>query len=117
VEDCRRAAILITPLKAPEGCAAEILIDRPFLQQSGAITLRLDRAEPLLQTARAPDEDRPWSPAPPRHWTANPLKGTGREWWQPVRPRPEAVRDQQQDSEETEDGMPDQETDDAEPLD
>jgi len=117
VEDCRRAAILVTPLKAPEGCAAEILIDRPFLQESGAITLLLDRAVPLLRTARAQDEDRPWSPAPSQHWRENPLKSSGREWWQPARPRPEATADQQQDSEETEDGMTDQAADDATPPD
>lgn len=65
-EDCSRAKILVTPLYAPWGCAAPLLIDRRKLEETGAITLRYVNGEPVMQTARAPGEDRPWSPAPRR---------------------------------------------------
>ncbi|ACB95051.1 ComEC/Rec2 family competence protein [Beijerinckia indica] len=68
IEDCRRAAILVTPLIAPSGCAASILIDRSVLRDTGALTLRLGTGEPTLRRARAPDEDRPWSPRPKGDW-------------------------------------------------
>lgn len=65
-EDCARAAILITPRYAPDGCAAPIVIDRRLLAETGALTLRIvgDRVE--WRMARGVDEDRPWSPAPAR---------------------------------------------------
>ncbi len=65
-EDCSRAKILVTPLYAPWGCAAPLLIDRRKLEETGAITLRYVNGEPVMQTARTPGEDRPWSPAPRR---------------------------------------------------
>ena len=71
-EDCSRAKILVTPLYAPWGCAAPLLIDRRKLEETGAITLRYVNGEPVMQTARAPGEDRPWSPAPgvPKPWSS-----------------------------------------------
>jgi competence protein ComEC len=30
----------------------------------------------LLTTARSPDEDRPWSPAPKPHWSESPVRNT-----------------------------------------
>ena len=65
-EDCARAKIVVTPLYAPWGCAAPLLIDRRKLEETGAITLRFVNGETILQTARAAGEDRPWSPAPRR---------------------------------------------------
>ncbi len=68
-EDCTRADIIVTSRYAPAGCAAKIIIDREKLQETGAVTLSFKkdgRAE--LRAARAPDEDRPWSPAPKRRW-------------------------------------------------
>ena len=65
VEDCGRAAILVTPLFAPSGCAAPIVVDRRRLEATGAVTLRLAPDGVRITPARSPDEDRPWSPAPP----------------------------------------------------
>jgi competence protein ComEC len=63
LEDCARAAIVITPLHAPDGCAAPIVIDRDTLARTGAVTLRLEKDGGVERTtARAIDEDRPWSP-------------------------------------------------------
>jgi len=63
LEDCERAAIIITPLHAPQGCAAPLVIDRTTLERAGAITLRLSKDGGVeWMTARAIDEDRPWSP-------------------------------------------------------
>ncbi len=62
-EDCERASVIITPLHAPEGCAAPIVIDRDTLARTGAVTLRLLKDGGVeWTTARATDEDRPWSP-------------------------------------------------------
>ena len=67
-EDCTRADIIVTPLFAPAGCAAAIVIDRDKLIETGALTLSFvkDRAE--MRRDRAEDEDRPWSRAPKRRW-------------------------------------------------
>jgi competence protein ComEC len=64
IEDCARAAIVITPLYVPQGCGAPIVIDRRRLAETGAVTLRLNGERVEWNTARAPDEDRPWSRAP-----------------------------------------------------
>ncbi|WP_409979699.1 ComEC/Rec2 family competence protein [Methylocystis sp.] len=63
-EDCARAGVVITPLYAPTGCAAPIVIDRRKLSETGAVSLRFKGDEVEWTTARAIDEDRPWSPAP-----------------------------------------------------
>lgn len=65
-EDCSRAKIVVTPLYAPWGCAAPLVIDRRKLEETGAITLRFEGDRAIVQTARAAGEDRPWSPAPRR---------------------------------------------------
>jgi len=64
LEDCARAAIVVTPLYAPAGCAAPIVIDRRKLTETGAVALRFKGDGVEWTTARAIDEDRPWSPAP-----------------------------------------------------
>ncbi|MGD0633917.1 MAG: ComEC/Rec2 family competence protein [Beijerinckiaceae bacterium] len=69
-EDCLRAAVLITPLFAPRGCAAGLIIDRDTLRRTGAVTLRAKEGGFEMRTARAEGEDRPWSPAPPARWGA-----------------------------------------------
>jgi competence protein ComEC len=65
-EDCLRAAVIVTPLFAPAGCAAPLIFDRDRLQESGALTLKVMDGDTLIRTARAPGEDRPWSQPPPR---------------------------------------------------
>ncbi|QGM98369.1 ComEC/Rec2 family competence protein [Methylocystis parvus] len=62
LEDCARAAIVVTPLRAPEGCAAPIVIDRGKLSETGAVSLRLLKEGVAWRTARGVEEDRPWSP-------------------------------------------------------
>lgn len=42
VEDCALATILITPLSAPEGCTAPLIIDRTTLRNHGAVALLAD---------------------------------------------------------------------------
>jgi competence protein ComEC len=65
LEDCARAAIIITPLHAPQGCGAPLVIDRDTLARTGAVTLRLTKDGGVeWTTARAIDEDRPWSRKP-----------------------------------------------------
>lgn len=65
LEDCARAAIVVTPLRAPNGCAAPIVIDREKLAETGAISLRLLKDGAVAwTTARGIDEDRPWSRRP-----------------------------------------------------
>jgi competence protein ComEC len=70
-EDCARADIIVTPRFAPQGCAAPVIIDRGKLQETGALTLRFGKDGSVqMRPARAPDEDRPWSPAPERHFAS-----------------------------------------------
>jgi competence protein ComEC len=63
-EDCARADVIVAPMGAPTGCAAERVIDRPSLDRRGAVALRFNLDEVRERTARGADEDRPWSPAP-----------------------------------------------------
>ncbi len=63
-EDCRRAAIVVTPLVAPSPCAAALVLDRIALEASGAVALRRTGDGWARRDARATGEDRPWSPAP-----------------------------------------------------
>ena len=66
IEDCARAAIVIAPFDAPQGCGAPIVIDRRKLAETGAVTLRFDGDRIIWRMARGPNEDRPWSKAPIR---------------------------------------------------
>jgi competence protein ComEC len=52
------------------------VIDREKLKETGAVTLAFGNDGAVeMQAARAPDEDRPWSPAPKRGWgRAEPIK-------------------------------------------
>ena len=68
-EDCTRADIIVTSGYAPTGCAAKIIIDREKLRETGAVALSFTKdGKAELRSARAPDEDRPWSRAPKRRW-------------------------------------------------
>ena len=65
-EDCRRAAVIVTTRQAPTDCAA-LVIARPLWRERGALTLRREGAGFVIDSARAPNFDRPWSAAlPPR---------------------------------------------------
>jgi competence protein ComEC len=63
-EDCRRAAVVVSPREAPGACAA-MLVDRKAWRANGAISLRWvgDRFE--ISAARPPGYERPWA-RPPR---------------------------------------------------
>lgn len=63
-EDCTRAVIVVTPLVAPTGCAAPVIIDRWSLRRTGAVGLRATAEGFVATTVRASGENRPWSPAP-----------------------------------------------------
>ena len=79
-EDCSRAAVLVTPLFAPSGCAAKVF-DRDSLRRTGAVTLRAGTGGGgfTVRVARGADEDRPWSPAPKPMWTYQPWRDDARE--------------------------------------
>lgn len=121
-EDCVRADIIVTPLFAPPGCAAGIVIDRDKLKQTGALTLSFAEGGAQMRTTRAIDEDRPWSRAPKRGWgraapayAAN--KTTSQEFYarQATPPR---MTDARLSGQETArgDAMETEEADDASPL-
>ncbi len=75
-EDCLRADIVVTPLYAPPGCAASLVLDRARLQETGAVTLVARGKGWAITTARGIDEDRPWSPAPKPRWGRAPDTAT-----------------------------------------
>jgi competence protein ComEC len=66
-EDCAKAAVVVSPLQAPDACAA-LLIDRSAARRNGALTLREDGKGFVATKAYPPGYDRPWAqahPAPP----------------------------------------------------
>jgi competence protein ComEC len=65
-EDCRRAAIVVTPLRAPAACRPSLLLlDRMMLATTGATEVRLAAdGPPQLRTTRAGSR-RPWWPRSP----------------------------------------------------
>jgi competence protein ComEC len=62
-EDCRRAVVVASPRDAPPGCAAGEVIDRTRWRQTGAVELYRHNDRFVLNAARPPGYDRPWSPA------------------------------------------------------
>jgi competence protein ComEC len=70
-EDCLRADVLVTPLRAPPGCAAALVVDRDKLAETGSLALTTQGDGFAITTARAPGEYRPWSRAPKPHWGKN----------------------------------------------
>jgi competence protein ComEC len=62
-EDCQRAVLIVTARDAPPGCAA-MLIGRDLWRTRGALTLRRDGSSFVMESARPPNYDRPWAPAP-----------------------------------------------------
>jgi competence protein ComEC len=63
-EDCRRAAVLVTPRDGPPNCTA-LLIDRKASRQAGAMTLKRAGDGFAVTPARPPGYDRPWARAVP----------------------------------------------------
>jgi competence protein ComEC len=69
-EDCRRAAVVITPLRAPAWCRPPVLIDREVLSAKGAVTVRLDPTPTIVPTI-GPGDPRPWMPPRPQEGKAS----------------------------------------------
>ena len=61
-EDCRRAAVVVTPRTGPSTCAA-LLIDRDVLRQTGAVALTRKKDGFEISPARPRGYDRPWARA------------------------------------------------------
>jgi len=64
IEDCEKAAVLITRRPVAEGCAARA-IDAETLRRDGAQSLRQTQGRWVVSAVRPPGRDRPWSPAAP----------------------------------------------------
>ncbi|GJE79680.1 ComEC/Rec2 family competence protein [Methylorubrum thiocyanatum] len=64
-EDCARADILISHLRAPPGCAAPLIADRSFLAAQGATAIRLGATGPEVASTRGAGPPKPWQPRPP----------------------------------------------------
>jgi competence protein ComEC len=64
-EDCARADILISRLRAPPGCAAPLIADRTFLAAQGATAIRLGATGPEVASTRGAGPPKPWQPRPP----------------------------------------------------
>ena len=104
-EDCRRAAILVTPLDAPAWCKPPVLIDRSTLAKNGAQAINLStHGVAAASGARSERVNRPWIPK--QRPVANASSGipTARSSTQ-ARPGPAAAPDRR------ESGGPDPEAD------
>ena len=71
-EDCRRAAVVLSPRDAPPACGA-LVVDRQALRQSGAMALRRAGQGFEVMAARPAGYDRPWARA-----TVTPADAPGR---------------------------------------
>jgi competence protein ComEC len=74
-EDCRRAAVVVSPREAPGACTA-LLVDRKAWRANGAMSLRWNGERFEQQAARPAGYDRPWA-RPPRV-TAEPTSSPAR---------------------------------------
>jgi competence protein ComEC len=62
-EDCARAALVVATRGDPPADCRATVISRALWRQSGALTLRRDGNDFIVETARPKNFDRPWSPA------------------------------------------------------
>lgn len=82
-EDCRRAAIVISPLAAPPTCRSPLVLDREALAKTGSVAVTLGDGAFVLSAARDLAAVRPWLRRPeprPRKGAgspANPVAGPG----------------------------------------
>jgi competence protein ComEC len=60
IDDCARAALIITMRDPPSDCAATV-IDRAALERAGSLALTRTGNGWEITPARAPSEDRPWA--------------------------------------------------------
>ncbi|WP_414471132.1 ComEC/Rec2 family competence protein [Microvirga sp. M2] len=82
-EDCRRAAIVVTRLDAPDQCRAAVVIDRRVLAERGATAIRLESDAAGIHSVKKGREVRPWAAA------ADARSSADRETPRPARPAPE----------------------------
>jgi competence protein ComEC len=68
-EDCRRAAIIVATRDAPPDCDATVIGRRQW-RERGALALYRDGSSFIIESARAPNFDRPWAPRTVRPATA-----------------------------------------------
>jgi competence protein ComEC len=62
VDDCERAALIVTARQAPSGCASPV-VTTYRLRRQGALALRRTRDGFTVDAVRPKGFDRPWSPA------------------------------------------------------
>lgn len=60
VDDCKRAALVVTTRQVPPGCSATV-IDRNVVRTRGALSLRADGNQWRIEATRPPGTDRPWA--------------------------------------------------------
>jgi competence protein ComEC len=95
-EDCRRAALVVSPREPPSGCGAPV-IDRKSRQRNGAHALRRNGKTWDTAVARPDGYDRPWARAiTPTADAASPTGSAPR--------RPQQPRDATPDAEDLEPG-------------
>ena len=74
-EDCARAALVITALRAPPDCAAPLVIDRRRLAERGAVAVRLDGDALVPTYAHGARRAPPWrsnpEPEPPAEMSSD----------------------------------------------
>jgi len=68
-EDCRRAVLVVTTVEPPPDCAAQV-VGRALWRARGALALRRTDTGFVVESARPPNYDRPWSPRPERQGNA-----------------------------------------------
>jgi competence protein ComEC len=59
-DDCRLAAVVVSPREAPPGCAA-VVIDRTTVRAHGAVALRYVESRWLVDVTRPAGYARPWA--------------------------------------------------------
>jgi competence protein ComEC len=65
LEDCARAAVVLTRLRAPPDCRAALVLDGAHLARHGATAVRWTESGHELATARSPSDVRPWTARQP----------------------------------------------------
>lgn len=84
-EDCRRAAVVLTRLKAPAHCGAALVLDRDGLAARGATTIRFTEDAIEIRSVRKRTETLSWF-KPPQGGAGKPM---AQERPRPARPIPE----------------------------
>jgi competence protein ComEC len=66
LEDCERAAVVVSSRAAPSDKCTAALFDRDILRQYGSISLRMRGPHAEISAARPPGYRRPWAESPQR---------------------------------------------------